>query len=81
MSSRRVRRGGSFTGTTFSRWKRSSRKRPARTAWARSTLEEATKRTSTSIVRVPPTRSNFRSSTTRRSLAWRARPRSWIWSK
>src|SRR6266540_2337487 len=81
ISSRRFLRGASFSRTTFSRWNRSSRNRPAWTASARSWVEEATKRTSTSRVRVPPSRSKRRSSTTRSSLACRARLRSWTWSK
>jgi two-component system NtrC family response regulator len=68
-------------GTTASRWNRSSRKRPSRTASPRSTFDEATKRTSTSIVRVPPTRSKRRSSTTRRSFACSGGARSCTWSK
>ena len=81
MSSRRVRSGGRVRGTTLSRWKRSARNAPEATARRRSRPAAQTKRTSTSRVRVPPTRSNFRSSTTRRSLACSPRLRSSIWSK
>ena len=56
ISSRRSASGGTRTGTTASRWKRSSRKRPSAIAAARSRALEEMMRTSTSRGSMPPTR-------------------------
>ena len=70
MSSLRCRSGGTLMGNTFSRYQRSSRKRPAATSLERFRLVAAMTRTSTFSVRSPPTRWKLPSWRTRSSFAW-----------
>ena len=69
-SSGRSRRGGTRTGTTESRKKRSSRKRLCAISSSRSLLVAAMTRTSTWIVFCEPMRSTSPSCSTRSTLAW-----------
>ncbi len=61
MSSACSRRGGMVTEMTLRRWKRSARNFSSRTAFCKSLLLAARKRTFSLMDRVPPTRTNSRS--------------------
>src|SRR5437867_1014793 len=58
---------------TLSRWNRSARNFSSRTAFCKSLLVAARKRTFNLIERVPPTRTNSRSWRTRSNFAWSVR--------
>src|SRR5258706_123885 len=77
----RSRRAGSFSLTTFSRYKRSSRKLPRFTASERSRFDVATMRISTLTGLPPPTRSISRSWIARSNFACRRASISEISSK
>ena len=73
MSSRRSESPGTFTGTTFSRWNRSSRNRPAAISSRKSREVEETTRTSTCTSLSPPTLRKLWSTSTRRIRPWVSR--------